>query len=65
MGEHSKPRKAYDAAFMGVYRAALWARKNRRTLYAAALVLIPLAARYWPDFPADALMDALRVFLGG
>jgi hypothetical protein len=64
MGEHSKPRKAYDAAFMAVYRSALWVGKHRRKIYAVAVVVIPLAARYMPDFPADALLDAARVFLG-
>lgn len=64
MGKHSKARRAYDAAFMKAYDAALWVGKNRRKIYAFLVVAIPLAARYIPDFPSDALMDVARIFLG-
>jgi hypothetical protein len=64
MGEHSKGRKAYDSAFMAVYNSARWVTKHRRKLYAVAVVVIPLASRYVPDFPSDALMDVARAFLG-
>lgn len=64
MGEHSKARGAYDATFMAVYTAVLWVAANRRKVYAALLVGIPLVSRYWPDFPAEALLDAARLFLG-
>ncbi len=64
MGAHSKPRKAYDSAFMSVYDTAVWIAKHRRKVYAALVVLLPLAARLVPGFPADALLDACKVFLG-
>lgn len=64
MGAHSKPRKAHGSTFMGVYDAVVWIAKNRRKVYAALVVLLPLAARLVPGFPADALLDACKVFLG-
>lgn len=64
MGEHSAPRRAYDAVFMAVYDGIMWVAEHRRKLYAGALVALPLAARYIPGFPADALLDVCKAFLG-
>jgi len=61
MGEHSAP----DGGWQGkLGRAALWLVANRRKVYAGLVVAVPLLARYIPGFPADALMEAARVFLG-
>jgi hypothetical protein len=61
MGDHSAPDGGWSDKLS---RGVTWFVANRRKLYAAAVVLIPLAARYIPDFPSDALLDALKVFLG-
>lgn len=61
MGDCSAPNGGWlDKAS----RAASWFVANRRKLYAVAVVAIPLAARYIPGFPADALLDACKAFLG-
>jgi hypothetical protein len=61
MGEHS----AADGGWLDKLTGALsWFAANRRKIYAVAVVVIPLASRYVPDFPSDAFMDAARVFLG-
>jgi hypothetical protein len=62
MGDHSTP----DAGWLDkLSRAVSWFVANRRKLYGVAIVVIPLASRYVPGFPADALLDACKVFLGG
>ncbi|MFJ9318812.1 hypothetical protein [Streptomyces globisporus] len=61
MGEHSAPDDGWKA---NLGRAVLWLVANRRKVYAGLVVALPLLARYIPDFPSDALLDAARVFLG-
>ncbi|AUG87287.1 hypothetical protein HOS59_gp23 [Streptomyces phage Rowa] len=61
MGDHSAP----DGGFLDkAARAVSWFVANRRKIYAVVVVAIPLVSRVWPDFPADALLDAARIFLG-
>ena len=61
MGEHSAPR----ASLSDRVRSALtWAAKHRRTLALAAIIALPAVARYVPDFPVDAVLTALRGYLG-
>ncbi|MFE3409442.1 hypothetical protein ACFXMT_14230 [Streptomyces mirabilis] len=61
MADHSAPN---DGWLDKAGEAVTWVATHRRKIYGAALVLIPLAARYIPGFPADAFMDAARLFLG-
>lgn len=58
MGEHGKSEPVWWS------RAARWVVENRRKIYAAAVVAIPLVARYVPGFPSDEILGVLRVFLG-
>jgi len=37
---------------------------NRRKIYAAAVVALPLVSRYVPGFPSDEILGVLRAFLG-
>lgn len=61
MGEHNAPAEGWLEKVSG---AVTWFVSHRRKLYGVALVVIPLASRYVPDFPTDAFMDIARVFLG-
>ena len=58
MGEHSKAEPVWWS------RAVRWVVANRRKIYAAAVVAIPLVSRYVPGFPADEILGVLRAFLG-
>ena len=61
MGEHSAP----DNGVIGKARdVARWVWQNRRKVAAAALVALPVVARYVPGFPADEAVSLLRTFLG-
>lgn len=58
MGEHSKPRE-------GRIRSALtWALTNRRRIALAALLALPLVARYVPEFPTEEAVRLLKLVLG-
>jgi hypothetical protein len=61
MGEHSAPRASLSDR---IRRAATWVRANRRTLALAAILAVPVVSRYVPDFPVDAVLTALRGYLG-
>lgn len=61
MRDHSAP----DGGAMAKVRdVARWVWRNRRKVAAAAIIAIPLAARYVPGFPADDAVSVLRAFLG-
>lgn len=45
-------------------RARAFAWKNRRVITLAAIAAVPVASRVFPEFPADEVMSALRLFLG-
>lgn len=64
MGEHSAPESSWVRVARKALTAGKWVATHRRKLYAVAVVVIPLASRYVPDFPSDAFLDVLRAFLG-
>lgn len=57
MGEHSAPTNKLRG-----WAAYAWA--HRRKIASALIVALPLASRYVPDFPSDAVLSVLRAFLG-
>ena len=61
MGEHNKPESVWRTRLV---RAARWVITNRRKIYAAAVVALPLVSRYVPGFPSDEILGVLRAFLG-
>lgn len=61
MGDHSAPAGGWSEKVTGAWS---WFVAHRRKMYAVAMVAIPLASRFVPDFPTDVFMDAARVFLG-
>lgn len=61
MGEHSAPDNGVATKLKTL---AGWVWTNRRKVAAAALVVLPLAARYIPGFPAEEAVSVLRSLLG-
>ena len=61
MGEHGKSEPVWRTRLVGAVR---WVVENRRKIYAAAVVAIPLVSRYVPGFPSDEILGVLRAFLG-
>lgn len=58
MGEHSKPEVGR------VVSALRWVVANKGKIAAALLVVLPLVARYVPNFPTDEAVSVVRLFLG-
>jgi hypothetical protein len=61
MGEHNAPDKGVKAKAADVAR---WLWSNRRKVAAAAILVVPIAARYLPGFPTNEALAVLRSFLG-
>lgn len=61
MGEHNAPDSGVTAKATDLAR---WVWRNRRKVAAAALVALPVVARYVPNFPADEAVSVLRSLLG-
>ncbi len=58
MGEHSAPSPNKFMTAVG------WAMEHKAKILSVAVVVLPLVSRYVPDFPSDAILSAVRVFLG-
>ena len=68
MGEHSaaeagwkvKAKRLAERTWAGIR----WFAANRGKILGVAVVALPLISRYVPSFPADAVLDVVRAFLG-
>jgi hypothetical protein len=61
MDENTAPANGLKAKAVELAR---WVWRNRRRVAAAAIVAVPIAARYLPGFPTDEAVAVLRSFLG-
>lgn len=68
MGEHSATgtgwRERAKALAAKTWAGIRWFAANRGKILGVAVVALPLISRYVPSFPADAVLDVVRAFLG-
>ena len=58
MGEHSAPNVSK------VREALFWVVAHRRKVAGALVLVLPAVAHLVPDFPAEEILRALKVYLG-
>jgi hypothetical protein len=61
MPEHATQSRGF---LSHVREAGYWALAHRRKIASGLLVALPVAARIWPEFPADSIAHYVRLYFG-